>query len=694
MNADRRMFGALFVVLAILLAACGPQSAPTPMPTATNPADDDLARVRASGVLQIGTAGDYPPFSFYNSAFQLDGFDIALMRDLARRLGVQAQFSDFAFDGVLSALRLRQVDVAIAALTVTDARRAVADFTSYYYVGRDGLIARSDSPITAINSVQDLIGKRIGTQRGSVYETWLRQSLIETNRIAPNDLLLYTRLDEAVRDLEERRVDVLVADLIPLQSILATSNNRFKLVGQQLNPQAMAIATRPGSTLLPALNQVLAQAQNDGTVNRLIQQYLNLQPEQIAPIPTPTPSPPIIVVTAPPPACLDGMSHVTDLTYDDRNMASPPFLQPGQPFRKGWRVRNSGTCTWQTSYTFAFVGGNSPLAQMGGQTQTLARPVRPGEMVDFYVDLIAPTVPGTYQGFWQMRNAQGSGFGTRVWVGIQVPQLIVPTQTPSPGIAFSANPTQIAPGQPVLFSWNAQGAQSAYFYAQGQPWNQYPVPVLGQRTVFPQTTTTYELRVLRFNGTTEVRQITIQVTQSPGAPIIQDFALTPEYQITLGQGVNIRWTVRGQVNRVRIVRNSAVILDNAPVVGSFQDFPQVAGENVYTLEAYGSVVTRATRVLNVISSGQTGPTVNAFSVAPDNIPAGGCVTISWSITGNTSSVRITRNGAPVVTGNQPSGTLQDCLTAPGFYGYRLEAFGAPGQAAQIRERAVNVYRQR
>lgn len=705
MKPAQRTIGVLFVILIVLLSACGSQPAPTPtrVPTAvpipvvptSPPQADDLARIRASGVLQVGTSGDYPPFSYYTSNFELDGFDIALMRDLARRLNVQAQFSDFAFDGVLDALRLKQVDAAAAALTVTPERRAVVDFTNFYYIGRDGVITRSDSPITTINAVQDMVGKRIGAQRGSVYETWLRQSLVETNRISPNDLLLYTRVDEAVRDLNARRIDVVVADLIPLQDIINTSGNQYRLVGQQLNPQQMAIAARKGSTLLAALDQVLAQAQNDGTVNRLIQQYLNLQPGQIVPIPTPTPgAPPIIIVTAPAPQpCIDGMSFVADLNYPDNGMRNPPVLQPGQPFRKGWRVRNSGTCTWTTAYTFAFDGGNSPLAQMGGQPLNIVQPVPPGQTADLFVSLIAPTTPGIFQGFWQMRNAQGNGFGTRVYVGIQVPQLVIPTQTPSPGIFFSANPTQIAPGQPVLFSWNVQNVQSVFFYAQGQPWNQYPVPLVGQQTVNPPATTTYELRVVKFNGTSEVRQITIQVTQPPNAPVIQDFTLVPEYQITLGQGVTLRWNVQGQVTRVRLLRNTAVILDGAPVVGTTQDFPQVGGENTYTLEAYGASVTRATRILNVISSGNPGPTITTFTVTPESVPVGSCVTIRWVVSGAAASIRITRNGAPVVAAGAPSGNIQDCLSdlGRGFYGYRLEVLGAGGQPA-VRERGVTVYR--
>lgn len=692
----RPSIGAAIVTVVIMLSACGPQ--PTPAPTAppvapTTPANDDLARVQASGKLRVGTSGDYPPFAFYNTSnYQLDGLDIALMREIGRRLGVQVEFSDFAFEGVLDAMRLGQVDAVAAAVSVTDARRQIVDFTSYYYISQDGVIALSDSPITAIRSVEDIVGRRIGAQRGSVYETWLRQRLVDTGLSSSNELLLYARLDDAVRDLNNRRIDLLVADLSPMQSIVNASRGQYKLVGQRLNVQQLAVATRKGSTLRGAFDQALAQMQADGTLTRLLTQYLGVPPEQITPIPTATPGPPpIIIVTEPAPACIDGMAFIADLTYDDQNMANPPVLQPGQPFRKGWRVRNSGTCTWTTTYTFSYDGGNSPLAQMGGQTQVIAQPVVPGQTVDFYVDLVAPTMPGTYQGFWRMRNDRGVGFGTRVYVGIRVPQPIIPTQTPIPGVTFSASPTQISPGQPVVFTWNAQNAQAVYFYPQGQLWSQYSVPTVGQQTVYPQVTTTYELRIVRFDGAIEIRQIVIQVNQQPGAPVIQEFTTIPQNQVTLGRAVTLRWSVQGQVNRVRLLRNDQVILDNAPVVGTIQDYPQVAGQNTYTLEAYGAGVTRASRIVNVISSGLPGPTITTFSVTPESIPAGACVTIRWEVSGSAASIRITRNGQQIVSSVGPSGALQDCLTQRGFYGYRLEVLGPTGQLS-VRERAVTAYR--
>ena len=105
--------------------------------------------------------------------------------------------------------------------------------------------------------------------------------------------------------------------------------------------------------------------QNNGTVAQLAQQYLKTHSRREKPPVQPTPARP--QPTPAPPACVDGAAWVADLSYDDKNMTNPPVMQPGQPFTKGWRMRNSGTCTWTTGYKLAFSYGNVPAAQMGGQ---------------------------------------------------------------------------------------------------------------------------------------------------------------------------------------------------------------------------------------------------------------------------------------------------------------------------------------
>lgn len=120
---------------------------------------------------------------------------------------------------------------------------------------------------------------------------------------------------------------------------------------------------------------------------------------------------------------------------DDSNMA------PEQVFTKVWRLRNSGTCTWNKNYSIAVFSGEPMEAP---SSVPLPRQVEPGQTVDISVDLTAPNSAGSYQGNWKLKNAQGTWFGigpggnSPFWVRITVAK---GTLTITPGTATPKTPT-------------------------------------------------------------------------------------------------------------------------------------------------------------------------------------------------------------------------------------------------------------
>jgi hypothetical protein len=117
----------------------------------------------------------------------------------------------------------------------------------------------------------------------------------------------------------------------------------------------------------------------------------------------------------------DRAAFITDVTIPDGEE-----IDPGDSFTKTWRLRNNGSCTWTSSYSLIFDHGDS----MGGPAavQLTSSTVEPGQSVDISVDLTAPNTPGTYKGFWMLRNGSGVVFGIGVnanvafWVEIVVPE--------------------------------------------------------------------------------------------------------------------------------------------------------------------------------------------------------------------------------------------------------------------------------
>jgi hypothetical protein len=89
----------------------------------------------------------------------------------------------------------------------------------------------------------------------------------------------------------------------------------------------------------------------------------------------------------------------------------------GESFVKTWRLKNIGTCTWNTNYQIVFVDGDK---MSGPSSKTLSQSVAPGEQIDMSVNLKAPNTAGTYKGFWKVKDDQGAYYINNIWVQIKV----------------------------------------------------------------------------------------------------------------------------------------------------------------------------------------------------------------------------------------------------------------------------------
>ena len=255
---------ALLAVMAPAAAEAAPGAAAPGAATVAQPLQQqaldnsqDWARVRDAGKIVVGTSADYEPFEFYNSNFALDGFDIALMKELGKRMGVEVEFKDFAFDGLLNALELGQVDAAISAISVTPERQQQVDFSNLYYVGDDVALVTdtfTGTVMGTITSPADLAGLRVGVERGTTYEAWMQQNVVDAGLSNQENLVAYGDTSQMIRDLRNGTVDVVLMGSLPARQF----QRRFpelKIGGQSLSSQELAVAARKGSSLGTAAQQ-------------------------------------------------------------------------------------------------------------------------------------------------------------------------------------------------------------------------------------------------------------------------------------------------------------------------------------------------------------------------------------------------------------------------------------------------------
>lgn len=169
----------IFLLFALLLSGCvapaPPQSTTGAESAAPAAADDLLAEILQNGVIRVSTDANYEPQSFLNPQGEFIGFDIDVAKEIAKRLGVEAEFVTPDWDLITAGNWGGQWDMSVGSMTVTTARQEVLAFAepAYYYTPAQ-FAAANDSGVATL---ADLNGKTICVGLSTTYETWLNGDL-------------------------------------------------------------------------------------------------------------------------------------------------------------------------------------------------------------------------------------------------------------------------------------------------------------------------------------------------------------------------------------------------------------------------------------------------------------------------------------------------------------------------------------
>ncbi len=230
--------------------------------------DGAVSEVLADGVLTVGTNAEFPPFEYVDDNGQPDGFDIALIKAIGEKLGVEVQVENMEFDSLVASIGSK-VDVAIAGMTVTEERAASVDFSDSYYDALQYVVVAEGSEIA---TAEDLVGKTIGVQLGTTGD------FIATDDIEGTTVSQYSKAVDAVNDLINGRVDCVIIDKNPALVFESKFEGQVKaLDGAQFDfgVEQYAIALPKGdAALAEQINSALEEIKGDGTFDELVKTYI------------------------------------------------------------------------------------------------------------------------------------------------------------------------------------------------------------------------------------------------------------------------------------------------------------------------------------------------------------------------------------------------------------------------------------
>lgn len=239
------------------------EAAPVEETTAEAAASEALA----DGVLTVGTNAEFPPFEYVGDDGEADGFDIALIKAIGEKLGVEVQVENMEFASLVTSIGSK-IDVAIAGMTVTDERKESVDFSDSYYEAVQYVVLPEGSEIA---TADDLVGKTIGVQLGTTGD-------FIASDIADTTVSQYNKAVDAVNDLINGKVDCVIIDKNPALVFESKFEGQVTAVdGAQFGFEAeeYAIAMPKGdSALVEQVNAALAEIKADGTFDQLVATYI------------------------------------------------------------------------------------------------------------------------------------------------------------------------------------------------------------------------------------------------------------------------------------------------------------------------------------------------------------------------------------------------------------------------------------
>jgi glutamine transport system substrate-binding protein len=219
--------------------------------------------------LVVATDTAFVPFEF-KQGDKYVGFDIDLWDTVAKELGLAYKLQPMDFNGILPALQTKNVDVALAGITIKDERKKVIDFSDGYYDSGFMLMVPANSTVTG---EKDLKGKTLALKTGTSAADYAKANFAGT------ELRQFPNIDNAYLELATGRVDAAMHDTPNVLYFANTAGKgKVKVVGTQMMAHEYGIGFPKGSALVPKVNSALAKIKADGRYNAIYKKWFGTEP--------------------------------------------------------------------------------------------------------------------------------------------------------------------------------------------------------------------------------------------------------------------------------------------------------------------------------------------------------------------------------------------------------------------------------
>ncbi len=220
-----------------------------------------LDQVKQRGALRVAVEGTYPPFNFKENG-QLAGFEVELANEIAKKMGVKAEFSTSEWSAMLAGLQANKYDVVINQVGITDKRRETFDFSEPYTISSPQLIVRKNEK-REFRTLADLKGKKLGLGQGTNFGDIAKA-------VGGIDIRTYPGSPEYLQDLALGRIDAALNDSLLIPYIVKQTKLPLKAGAPVGELERSGIPFAKGNPQFKAaLDKALADMKADGSFAKI-----------------------------------------------------------------------------------------------------------------------------------------------------------------------------------------------------------------------------------------------------------------------------------------------------------------------------------------------------------------------------------------------------------------------------------------
>ena len=229
------------------------------------------AKIAKAGKIVYCTDATYPPEESFQGT-KIVGSDIDIATEVAKLMGVKAEFRNTTFDGIIVALNAKKCDSIISGMNDTAERRKAVDFVDYLKVGQSIMVKKGNPE--HISTLASLSGKKVSVESGTTNRDFLAAQSTKLTKAGKKaiGIVTFPKDTDAAAALKAGRVDAYFGDS-PVVVHYAATDKSFAVGGSPVNPILIGIAIRKGDPLKAATQKAINALYANGTIKKIVARW-------------------------------------------------------------------------------------------------------------------------------------------------------------------------------------------------------------------------------------------------------------------------------------------------------------------------------------------------------------------------------------------------------------------------------------